>query len=138
MVLLYPHFLTRFPSSFIQGSGKIFAYTVYSNQEKGRTSGESKLSRITGRARDSSLHDSAKTCLEGSPKLDIYRVSGGFSPRAKRRARECDDTLLSSVEVKNAWAYISTFLYAFKEWCLIRHNFPFPSYYTLSVYSPFG
>jgi hypothetical protein len=38
----------------------------------------------------------------------------------KRQGREADHSPPSSAEVKNAWSYTSTPVYAFKAWCLVK------------------
>jgi hypothetical protein len=45
----------------------------------------------------------------------------------KRPGHEADHSPPTSAEVKNAWSYISTPLYVFMAWCLVKHrdNFTF-------------
>jgi hypothetical protein len=46
-------------------------------------------------------------------------VTGALSQGVKRLGRVSDHSSPSSVEVKNAWSYISTPPYAFMAWCLV-------------------
>jgi hypothetical protein len=62
----------------------------------------------------------------GPTQLSVQLVLGAVL-EAKQPGHEVDHSSPSSAEVKNAWSYISTSLYAFMRWCLINHrvNFTF-------------
>jgi len=52
-------------------------------------------------------------------------VPGALSPVVKRPGREADRLHPSSVEVKNAWSYISIPQYVFMAWCLVKYRIRF-------------
>jgi len=54
-------------------------------------------------------------------------VLGALSLVVKRPRCEADHSPPSSVEVKNAWSYTLTPIYAFMAWCIVKHrnNFTF-------------
>jgi len=57
-----------------------------------------------------------------------YSMGTGASfPGIKRPGRKADHSPASTAEVKNTWSYISTALYVFMVWCLVKHmdNFTF-------------
>jgi len=46
----------------------------------------------------------------------------GFFPWVKLPGRKADHSPPYSAEDKNAWTHISTPLYAFMAWCLVKHR----------------
>jgi hypothetical protein len=79
---------------------------------------------IPGRARDFTIRHRVQIGSEALPASCIVSSGGrgGSFPGAKRPGCETHHSLLSSVEIKNAWSYTSTAPYVFTAWCLIKHH----------------
>jgi hypothetical protein len=60
--------------------------------------------------------------LSGAHSASYPLARGAFYAGVKRPRRGTDHSQPSSVEVKNAWNYISTPPYIFMAWCLINHD----------------
>jgi hypothetical protein len=68
----------------------------------------------------------SRTAL-GPTRPPIKCVAGALSLEVKRPGREAEHLPPSGAEVKNAWSYTSTSLYAYVAWWLVKHreNFTF-------------
>jgi len=71
--------------------------------------------------------------LWGPPSLLSNGYQGFFPWGVRMPEREADHSPKSSVEVENAWSYISTPQYVFMAWCLVKHGDNFTFYWTLGL-----
>jgi hypothetical protein len=103
-------------------------FSRYSDMATGWTTEEPRLDSWRGKYFFSVPHRLGRPCVQHSL---LFNGCQGIFPGGKRPERERDRSPPSTAEVNNAWIYISTPLYIFLAWCLIKHKDKYTCTFTL-------